>query len=74
MSGQAALVHKHLRAHIALKSLDVTKTMNSSHVNTHVTQLCELPAANVTRVLGVRMLWSLRSGDPVSHVVVSADR
>ena len=70
---------KSLRADVTQKSLDVTNTVHSSRVQTHALPLCELPTANVTRVLGVRMLWSWRrrrSGvaRKVRRVVVSADR
>ena len=67
------------RADVADKRLDVTNTVNSSQVQAHAVCLCKLPAANFTRVLGVRMLWSWRrrrSGVPLRmrRVVVSADR
>ena len=76
---QVALKCTDLRAKVALKSLDVTDSVYYAHVPTHAVCFCELPAANLTRVLGVRMLWSWRrrrSGvaRSVRRVVVSADR
>ena len=79
VSRQIAFLFKSFRADVALKILYVTNTVNSSHVQTHVAGVRELPAANITRVLGVRMLWSWRRRRSavalsVRRVVVSADR
>ena len=55
---QSALLRKALRTDITLESLRVTTTVNSFHVQTHAAARCELPAADLTCVFGVRMLWS----------------
>ena len=76
---QDTLAIKAFRAKATLKRLDVTNTVNCSHVQTHAACLRKLLAANLTRVLGVRMLWSWRPRRfhvtfSVRCVVVSADR
>ena len=79
VSCQRAFTFEHTWADVTPERLDVTNTVHSSHVQTHALPLCELPAAEFTRVLGVRMLWSWRrrrSGVARSmrRLVVSADR
>ena len=66
------LVFKNTRADVTLERFDVTIDMNSGQVSLQVVFTHKLPAADLTLVLGVRVLWSFR-GLSVHHVVVSGD-
>ena len=63
-----------LRAKVALKGFDVTNFMNSSHVTMHFAFLCELPAAKLALISGVRTLGSASAVLSMRRVIVSADR
>ena len=54
----AVLLCERLQTDFAREAHDVTDGVHSSHVSVHEMNVGKLPAANVTRVLGVRMLWS----------------
>ena len=73
---QVAFYIENFRTHVALEGLDVTNAMNGSKVQLQAVFLCELPAANLARVSGARMLWSAAVAAALSmrRVVVSADR
>ena len=72
---QYALVHVSAAADVTLVSLDVTNTVNISHVSAQLAQVQKLSAANLTRVFGIGMFRSGRSrtfARSVRCVVVSA--
>ena len=54
---QIAFILVDLRAASTLERFSITKSVDSSHVQTHVTTRCKPPAANLTWELGVRMLY-----------------
>ena len=64
---------KCLRADVTKVIPDATLSVNSSHVRTQTAQRCKLPAADVTRVLGIRPLWSRRGRREVALSACSAD-
>ena len=75
VTSELRLLLEHPRANVTLKSLDVTNTMYSGHVLFQIALFCELPAANLALVSGVRMLWSRwPAALSMRCVVVSADR
>ena len=75
MPRQVAFYVEDFRTHVALESLDVTNAMNGSKVELQAAFLCELPAANLALVSGVRMFGSAPASALSMHrVIVSADR
>ena len=79
MSFEVPFPFENLPALVTLKRLDVTDAVNSRLVQLYFTLCHKLPAADIARVLGVRMLWSWRRrrssvARSVRRVVMSADR
>ena len=68
------LALKLTRTNATLEGLDVTNTVNRRQVFLHIAFIHELPAANLTLVSGVRMLWSAATALSMRRVVMSADR
>ena len=70
------LVLEHPRANVTLEGLYFTNTMYSRHVLFQIALFCELPAANLALISGIRMLRSAVAAAALSmrRVVVSADR
>ena len=66
-------LRKKFGTNVTLESLDVTNTMDMSHVTSQPMTSCKLPAANFTLVSGVRVLGSAAALS-MRRVVVSADR
>ena len=76
MSFKVPFPFENLPALVTLKRLDVTDTVNSRLVQLYFTLCHKLPAADIARVLGVRVFRWWRSAVILSvrRAVVSADR